>query len=188
MGGKGLFKKYKVFIVVVGGVFKFFPKSICDFVWSLTSPFCGPLSLVIRYSILRSKAKSIGDNVYVGKFVILKNLSNLELGDNVSIHDGCYFDSFGGISIGNNVSIAHQTSIVSFEHSWSDSDLPIKYNPTLSNSISISDDVWIGCGVRILSGVSIGERCVVAAGSVVRGELFMRGLYAGVPVKRIKDI
>ncbi|MNR09087.1 putative acetyltransferase [compost metagenome] len=118
----------------------------------------------------------------------MKNVENLEVGDNVSIHAGCYIDAAGGVEIGNNVSIAHQSSIVAFEHTWGEQNLPIKYNKTVSSGVLISSDVWIGCGVRVLDGSRIDERVVVAAGAVVKGRLASRGVYGGVPVRRLKSI
>jgi acetyltransferase-like isoleucine patch superfamily enzyme len=112
----------------------------------------------------------------------------MKMGDRISLHEFVYIDAAGGISIGNDVSIAHGCSIVSFEHGWSDINVPIKYNPIISKPVSIGSDVWIGCGVRILAGAKIGNRVVVAAGSVVKGVLAPGGVYAGSPAKRIKEI
>lgn len=55
-------------------------------------------------------------------------------------------------------------------------------------SVVIEDDVWIGCGVRILSGVKISERSVVAAGAVVNKQFERRSLIGGVPAKLIKKL
>ncbi|MGP5415878.1 acyltransferase [Psychrobacter faecalis] len=56
-------------------------------------------------------------------------------------------------------------SILSFEHTWDDSDILIKYNLIKSSQVKICDDVWIGCGVRVLSGVKLKSRSIVAAGA-----------------------
>ena len=126
--------------------------------------------------------------VYVGSFVTLKNFDKISIGSNVSIHDSCYIDGLGGCFIGNNVSIAHQSSILTFNHTWSDINLPIKYNPVLMSTVFIADDVWIGCGVRIMPGVSIGTRSVVAAGAVVVYDVPSNCLVGGVPAKVIKKL
>lgn len=154
----------------------------------MSSPFSGVIAIGIRYLIIKSKAKEIGNNVYIGKAVTIKNIHNLCIGSNVSIHDGCYIDSIGGVDIGCDTSIAHQTSLVSFDHTWNDGSLAIKYNPTVLRKISIGDDVWIGCGVRVLSGSNIKHRTIIAAGSVVKGECDSHSIYAGVPARKVKDI
>ncbi len=41
----------------------------------------------------------------------------------------------------------------------------------VSSPVKIGENVWIGAGVTILRGAVIGDRSVIAAGSVVRGEV-----------------
>ena len=52
----------------------------------------------------------------------------------------------------------------------------------------IIDDVWVGCGCRILSGVTIGSRSIVAAGAVVNKNIPSRVMVGGVPAKVLKEI
>lgn len=52
--------------------------------------------------------------------------------------------------------------------------------------IHIDDDVWIGYGAVILSGVHIGQGAVVAAGSLVSKDVPPYAVAAGVPAKVIK--
>jgi maltose O-acetyltransferase len=47
--------------------------------------------------------------------------------------------------------------------------------------ITIGDDCWIAGGVTICPGVTIGNRCIVAAGSVVTKDIPDDSLVAGVP-------
>lgn len=49
--------------------------------------------------------------------------------------------------------------------------------------ITIGNDVWFGRNVRIQPGSTIGDGCVIAEGSLVRGELQPYGLYAGTPAR-----
>jgi Acetyltransferase (isoleucine patch superfamily) len=132
--------------------------------------------------------KSCGSSAYFGSMLTIKNPSLISIGDNFSAHEYCYIDGAGSITIGNNVSIAHNCSLVSFEHTWHDQSIPIKYNPTKRAPIIIGDDVWLGCGVRVLAGTIIEDRVVVAAGAVVKGKLDSGFLYAGVPAKKIKPL
>jgi len=106
----------------------------------------------------------------------------------VSVHDNCYFDAYGGLIIGNNVSVAHNSSVLTFDHTWGSSNVPIKYNVVKSGPVSIHDDVWIGCGARILSGVTVKSRSVVAAGAVVTGNFESNVVIGGVPAKVLKRI
>jgi acetyltransferase-like isoleucine patch superfamily enzyme len=129
-----------------------------------------------------------GDNVFVGRSVEIKHWEKLTIGSNVSIHKQCYLDAVGGIHIDNDVSIAHQTSMISFEHTWEEASLPIRDNPVSAAKITIHSDVWVGCGCRILAGVEIFSRAVVAAGAVVTKNVLPHSIVGGVPAKPIKTI
>ena len=50
----------------------------------------------------------------------------------------------------------------------------------------IGDDVWIGASSIIMTGVTIGNGVIVAAGSVVTKNLMPYGIYGGVPAQLIK--
>lgn len=141
-----------------------------------------------RFMYCRHFCSKCGDNIYIGKNVVFKGMHKLYLGSNVSFHDNCYIDAGGGIIIGNNVSIAHGTTIMSLNHSWDDSTKPIKYNRHIGKVVVIKDDVWIASGVKIMAGVTIESRCVIAAGAVVTHDCLQGGLYAGVPAKRVKNL
>ncbi len=148
----------------------------------------GSVAVLRRYVFLKASAKKVGKNVCVMDHVYLHHWKNLEVGDNVSIHEQCNINAYGGVRIGDNVSIAHGTSIVSFNHTWADENVPIKYNPSEPLPVVIGNDVWVGCGVRILGGVTIGDRSVIAAGAVVTRDCEPNAVYAGVPARLVKRI
>lgn len=62
------------------------------------------------------------------------------------------------------------------------------YTPT-KGPIIVEDDVWIGCGALILSGVTIGKGAIIAAGSIVTKDVPPYAIWAGHKVikKRFSD-
>lgn len=60
------------------------------------------------------------------------------------------------------------------------------YESLSNGKILVDDDVWIGYGATILSGVHIGQGAVVAAGSVVSKDIPPYAVVGGVPAKLIK--
>lgn len=188
MNGRVFFEKFSGFINFLSAIFARLPSPLSGLILDIASPFSGKFSVLIRYCIVAKRLKKCGKNLYVGRWVALKGLHNIAVGDNVSIHDACYIDAIGGLTIGNNVSVAHQTSILTFNHTWDDPHLPIKYNLIKTDKVIIEDDVWIGCGVRIMPGVTIGKRAVIAAGSVVTRDVQANTVVAGVPAKVIKSL
>ncbi len=186
--GRFFFKYFSYLFQVFIFLGKLFPDFAHRFFWEVSTSFSGPMALLFRYLSFSSRVKKYHRNAYIGTHVVLKNIRKLEVGENFSLHDFCYVDALGGISIGDNVSIAHGTSLISFNHTWSDSAVPIKYNPLSESAIVIGDDVWVGCGVRIMPGVIIGRRSVIAAGAVVTKDVPEGVVVAGVPAKVIRSI
>lgn len=188
MTGRESFNRFNKIINVLVVLFSLFGRRGNHFLLKLFRNTNGKLGLLLRYIFVKNTAKSVGNNVSIQPGVFVFNLKNMELGNNVSIHPMCYIDAAGGIKIGSNVSIAHATTLISTNHTWDNVDLPIKYNPETFAEITIEDDVWIGCGVRILAGVTISSRSVVAAGAVVNKSFENNALIGGVPAKLLKTI
>ena len=188
MKGRYLFKRYEKFLSLCSKILLFCPYGFRLFLFASVRNVKGYFGIAIRYIIISTLSEKIGNNVCIKEGVYIYNIRNLSIGDNVSIHPLCYIDALGGICIGDDVSIAHNTSLISFDHTYSNKEIPIKYNPLKGDSIFIDNDVWIGCGVRILAGGRIGSRVIVGAGSIVKGVLESNSLYVGIPCKKVKTI
>lgn len=188
MSGRKKFESYKSFIVALSFIFKAFPRSVRGVIYRFSFVFEGAFGSLVRYSINKSVFNRLGVACYFGSYTIVKNGTTINIGDRFSLHEFSYIDGIGGVDIGNDVSVANGCSIISFEHGWHLPCTAIKYNPVTCNRVSIDDDVWIGAGVRILSGTYIESRVIVAAGSVVKGRLESGWIYAGVPAKQVKRI
>lgn len=186
--GRHVFQRFQWLLTVAAKLFALAPGWLRQVTWAAADLLPRNLGAGLRYSLLRSAAKSCGKNVFIGPRVQLVSPQELSIGNNVSIHAGCYIDATGGLSIGDDVSIAHHTSILSTNHTWNDASLPIRDNPVARNAVRIESDVWIGCGCRILAGVTIGRRSVVAAGAVVTRSLTGGFVFGGIPARRLKEI
>ncbi|BBI32094.1 acyltransferase [Cohnella abietis] len=188
MRGRDKFRRAKAILSIITFTLKIVPRPLLRWLWVLSDGLPDVVGVSVRYCLLRRQALRCGDNVLVGRGVEIRYPERLVIGSNVSIHKQCYLDAFGGIEIENDVSIAHQTSLISFEHTWNDEALPIRDNPIVTGKIHIRNDVWIGCGCRILSGVEVSGRSVVAAGSVVTRSVSAGTVVGGIPAKLIKTI
>ena len=186
--GREKFYRFKAFIDLGVKIIFLLPKNIRKNLFNSSRNIKGNKGLLIRYILLKTLAEYLGDNVSIHDNVYILNPEDIYIGNNVSIHPMCYLECFGGIDIGNDVSIAHSTSILSVNHTWKDEFVPIKYNEIESRRIIICDDVWIGCGARILAGVKINKRSVIAAGAVVNRNVYSNTVVAGIPAKEIKKI
>ena len=150
-----------------------------------------------KYAILKEMFESIGKKVSVGHSFICDYGCNISIGNNVSINTGCTFVDCNKIIIGNNVLIAPNVQIYTATHPV---DLNERLTPTETESgtayirhtyarpVTIEDGCWIGGGVIILPGVTIGRRSVIGAGSVVTKSIPANSLAVGNPCKVIRKI
>ena len=109
---------------------------------------------------------------------------NIKLGKHVFINSGCCFQDQGGIEIGDNVQLGHQTVIATLNHDLN----PQKRWNMIPAPVKIGNNVWIGSHATILSGVTIGDNAVIAAGAVVTKDVPANVVIGGVPAKIIKVI
>lgn len=109
---------------------------------------------------------------------------NITIGRDVFINSGCHFQDQGGIEIGDGALIGHNVVLATVNH---DLD-PAMNRKNHYAPIKIGAHAWIGSNATILSGVSIGEWSVVAAGAVVTKDVPPMTVVGGVPARTIKKI
>ena len=104
---------------------------------------------------------------------------NIHFGKNVYINSGCQFQDQGGIWIGDNALIGHGVILATIDH-----DLVTRER--IISPIHIGKDVWLGAGVIVTRGVTIGDGASVAAGAVVTEDVPPGALVGGIPAKILK--
>lgn len=124
------------------------------------------------------------------------NISNVTVGKHTyGGIDALIFDEKTKLKIGNYCSIAPEVVfLVSCEHCMKNiSTYPFKVKiigeekeATSKGDIIVKDDVWIGHRAIVMSGVTIGQGAVVAAGAIVTKDVPPYAIVAGNPAKIIK--
>lgn len=93
-------------------------------------------------------------------------------GGELTIGDKCFFNRNVSITckkkitIGDRCQIANNVVIVDHDHAGSEN-----WGSYIEDPVIIGNDVWIGAGAVILRGTVIGDRAVIGAGSIVKGEV-----------------
>jgi acetyltransferase-like isoleucine patch superfamily enzyme len=185
--GRDRFQKHKRLIFIIIKFASFLPTKTKIMFFNHIRNYNGILGILLRYVFLKSLSHSCGDNVSIHSGVYLFHINKLKVGNNVSIHPMCYIDAAGEIEIGNDVSIAHNTTIMSTEHNYSDRTELIKNQGCSYNKTIIKSNVWIGAGCRILAGSLINEGSIIASGAVIKNVVEGNCIYGGVPGKKIKE-
>lgn len=94
---------------------------------------------------------------------------------------------YPGVSIGRYSMLAPNVQIIGGDHNFEQVGVPMTFSgrPSLSKTL-IGRDVWIGANSIIMTGVSIGDGSVVAAGSVVTKDVPPFQIVGGVPARIIR--
>jgi len=106
------------------------------------------------------------------------------IGDHTVIGRNCFIASKTKLTIGNYVLIGAYCQIIDNSHSIDRNNLIINQKANYS-PVRIMDDVWLGTGVKVLKGVTIGNGAVIGANSVVTKNIPNYEIWAGNPAKYI---
>jgi acetyltransferase-like isoleucine patch superfamily enzyme len=109
---------------------------------------------------------------------------NIRVGKNVFINHACEFMDRGGITIEDDVLIGPKVNLVPINHPHD----PATRRSTESAPIFIRNGAWLGAGVSVMPGVTIGENAVVAANAVVTSDVPDNAVVGGIPARVIKQI
>lgn len=158
-----------------------------SFLWELAA--LRMLSPHRRVRLLRRLGLVIGERTVVEPCVHASS-PRVAIGARCYIGYNAYFDAHGGITIGDDVSIGAHVRILTREHPIAPG--PIRHlrrpDQDIDRPVRIGDGCWLGAGVTILPGVTIGAASVIAAGSVVTRDVRPDALYAGIPARPKRDL
>jgi acetyltransferase-like isoleucine patch superfamily enzyme len=101
------------------------------------------------------------------RVTLAANGGSLRLGDYVFFNRNSIIASLCEITIGNNCIFG--PGVIIYDHDHKFNYQGIVHGEYHTGPIMIEDNCWIGANVTILRGTHIGERCIIGAGTVVKG-------------------
>ena len=111
----------------------------------------------------------IGEGTFLNRNVMVAAVELVEIGANCMFANGCF------VTDGN--------------HRFDDPELPVPWQGfTTKGPTRVGDNVWCGANVVITSGVTVGERCVIGANSVVTQDLPPFSIAGGIPARVLKSV
>ena len=110
---------------------------------------------------------------HFGKEQITRGMAIFRVeGGELTVGDKCFFNQNVSITckkkvvIGDRCQIANNVVIVDHDHAGSEN-----WGSYVETDVVIGNDVWIGAGAVILRGTTIGDKAVIGAGSIVKGNV-----------------
>lgn len=110
----------------------------------------------------------------------------LRLGDGVVLGRDSHVVALAPITIGDNVFCGPNVYLTSINHSYDDITRPIGEQWPRTAPVEVGAGSWLGANCVILPGARLGRNVVVAAGSVVRGEVPDYAVVAGAPARIVR--
>lgn len=142
------------------------------------------IPLRVRYRLYRLNSLNVQtNNIFSGTFFLTNKVS---IGVGTFMNHRCVFENNEMVDIGKNCAIASDVLFCTDSHELGAEKR--RAGKTIFSPIKVEDGCWIGARANILSGVTIGQGCIIAAGAVVNKDCKPNGLYVGVPARRIKDL
>jgi acetyltransferase-like isoleucine patch superfamily enzyme len=113
----------------------------------------------------------------------------IRIGGGTFLNIGVQVAAADVVDIGEHCMFANGCFITDANHRFDDLERPVPWQGfTSKGPTSVGDNVWCGANVVITSGVTVGERCVIGANSVVTRDLPPFSIAAGAPASVVAEV
>jgi serine acetyltransferase len=149
-------------------------------------------------TLMGTRSIHLGSGTLVGRHVTLSvgygpgdpglPERGLVIGDRCVVGARCSLVAHASIEVGDDVWFGQDVFVCDASHGYQDPHLPIGEQFGAHQPVRIGSGSWIGHGAIILPGTTIGRNVVVAAGSVVRGEVVDHTVVGGAPARLLRHL
>jgi acetyltransferase-like isoleucine patch superfamily enzyme len=124
-----------------------------------------------------------------GVWLTAPDQARIRIGAGSFLNMGVMVAAMELVEIGEHCMFANGCFVTDGNHRFDDPDKPVPWQGfTTKGPTRIGDNVWCGANVVVTSGVTIGERCVIGANSVVTRDLPAFSIAAGAPASVLKQV
>jgi len=124
-----------------------------------------------------------------GVWITAPGSARVRIGSGTFLNLGVMIASLELVEIGNHCMFANGCFITDGSHRFTDEHVPVPWQGfTSKGPTRIGDNVWCGAHAVITTGVSIGERCVIGANSVVTEDIPPFSIAAGAPARVLRRL
>jgi acetyltransferase-like isoleucine patch superfamily enzyme len=109
-----------------------------------------------------------------------------EIGAKTVLGQECTISAFQHVSIGRECIVADRAMLIDFDHGVVEVERAIRHQGIYKRDVRVGSNCWIGYGVCILRGVSIGDNTIVGANTVVTADLPANAVAGGTPARVLR--
>jgi acetyltransferase-like isoleucine patch superfamily enzyme len=122
-------------------------------------------------------------------WITIADEGHVSIGEGTFLNIGTMLACQESVVIGAHCMFANGCFVSDASHRFDDRNRPVPWQGfTTKGPTRIGDNVWCGTNVVVTSGVSVGERCVIGANSVVTRDLPPFSIAAGAPAKVLRQV
>ena len=139
-----------------------------------------------QYAYLKKMLGSVGEKVWIAKTFNCDCGKNIFIGSDFTGNHNLIILDIREVRIGDHVMVGPHTLITTVSHPLSARER--REYLAWAKPVAIGDDVWIGGNVTILPGVTIDDRAIIGAGSVVAEDIPADCVAVGAPARVVKEL
>ncbi len=134
-----------------------------------------------RQALVEQLFAQVGENCTINPGFHCEVGTNIKAGKNLFVNYNCVFLDWWPIEIGDHALFGPNVHLYAANHPMDAVQRRTQFKP--ASPIRIGNDVWIGGNTVILNGVTIGDRAIIGAGSVVTRDVAADTVVAGNPAR-----
>jgi acetyltransferase-like isoleucine patch superfamily enzyme len=141
----------------------------------------------VKLEIGRGATLRIGRWAWIGHGCKLRvHEGEVSIGAKTVMGQECTISAFQNVSIGRECIVADRVMLIDFDHGVTEVERPIRLQGIYKRDVHVGHNVWIGYGVCVLRGVTIGDNAIVGTSTVVTRDFPANAVLAGVPARLIR--
>ncbi len=141
-------------------------------------------ALRLRGLLLRPAFKCCGENLQIGRQVVINFTNRGEIGNDVFISTGCWLHARGGIVLEDEVQLGPYAVLVAGDHTQIDGSY--RFGPSNLGPIRVCQGAWVAAHATVTKGVIIGRGALLAANSAATRDIPPFTMAGGVPARVLR--
>ena len=146
--------------------------------------FIGP---GVTFEIGRDARVRLGRWCWIGHGTKIRaHEGEVSIGAKTVMGQECTISAFQHVSIGRECIVADRVMLIDFDHGVVEVERPIREQGIYKRDVRVGHNVWIGYGVAILRGTTVGDNSVLGTSTIVTRDVPDNAVAAGVPVRVLR--